>query len=416
MKHILALCSLAILAMTLTACLHKFEEPERRQPTTDADVGDIIAIAELKWRLFNDPNYISIFHHCNEPFAAAAEIPDDVYLRGIVTSDDRQGNFFRQIMIQDEGLSIRRIDTIIDGIKTVISDTTVHEPSGIAIKIGRTSLHSLYDLGQIVYVRLKGLTIGFFRGTYEIGDFPELIWDVACGGYVHRFATSHIDVPRRIETHILPGKMATPITPRVVTMAEITGNHENPSPDFIRNNMLLGTLVTIENLVFDSTDRFLGNLYPRFDDLDGQTERTGIEIAPQYNPNDIITTWALNAVAANEIAGRRAVEEGTSRVVFLRGNSRIPVTVSMGGNNLNVPIAISPTQALTVSHHFSNPNDSISLAIRTSGYSRFAGSPVPRGAPRNITGIIGIHTGRTGGFARYQIAIRDLNDVAIPQD
>ena len=69
---------------------------------------------------------------------------DDMVISGKVISDDHSGNIYRELYLQDE--------------------TGV-----ISVKIGLSSLYSDYKLGQTVYVKCSGLTIGQYNGMPQLG-------------------------------------------------------------------------------------------------------------------------------------------------------------------------------------------------------------------------------------------------------
>ena len=396
LKHISKLFLLATIATTFIACNFKHDNPpEFLLPNVPQE--KIITIKQLKESLWN-PDLSGVGDTTNflrtiwvttaipsgefvttwETIAHASEIKDDVYIKGRVISDDRQGNFFRQLFIQDE-------------------------TSGIVIKLGSGGLYNFYDVGQTVYIKCQGLVLGFYRGMYEIGYFPD---------EETYFPTSFIDPPTLIQKHILQGdpKDLRRVEPRVVTVAELTrhftisGGNPQITLQNLRNDMMLGTLITIKDLQYHSTDPFLGNIYPRFLDISGtRNRRTGIEIRPGVVPGNVIKTWALTANDFQKIAGEEAVRNGTSDVVFIRNG---PVTVT---HSLDGLIFIPRNTVATVSHYYRDASSTNTVIVRTSGFSRFAGLPIqPTG---DFTGVIGIYTSRTGGFPDYQLTIRDLNDV-----
>jgi len=67
----------------------------------------------------------------------------DTTIYGIVTADDRSGNFYKQIVIQD---------------------TT----GGITIGIDKTNIYADYPIGRKVYIKCKGLLLVNYKGLPEI--------------------------------------------------------------------------------------------------------------------------------------------------------------------------------------------------------------------------------------------------------
>jgi len=186
------------IAVTLTSCFN-YDEPPLQEPVT-VNPEYIITIAELKE-----------MYRSQDGVLQPLRIDTDIFISGRVTSSDQQGNIFREMFIQDE-------------------------TGGLRIRVGRSNLYNFYRLGQRVYIKLHGLTIGNNRGTLELGVRSAN----------PSFQTGFIEVPWMIERHVLPGRQEAPVEPRLVTVAELN------NPETRRD--LIGTLVKIENVVFSHTD------------------------------------------------------------------------------------------------------------------------------------------------------------------
>src|SRR5262245_16941209 len=72
------------------------------------------------------------------------EITDDVVLSALVISDDQEGNFFKQLVVQDSS-------------------------GGIEIRIEISDLHNVYPIGRKVYIKAKGLWLGDYNGLIQLG-------------------------------------------------------------------------------------------------------------------------------------------------------------------------------------------------------------------------------------------------------
>ncbi|WP_246139139.1 DUF5689 domain-containing protein [Gelidibacter salicanalis] len=82
-------------------------------------------------------------------------IDTDVYIKGIVSSSDKTGNFFKEIFIQN---------------------AAEHPSSGIKLIVNRVETHNQYNFGREVYIKLKGLYIGEERvgnGVVTIGGSTQ---------------------------------------------------------------------------------------------------------------------------------------------------------------------------------------------------------------------------------------------------
>lgn len=75
--------------------------------------------------------------------ASADLIADSVILEGIVVGDDRTGNFYKNIVIQDSS-------------------------TGIQIRVDATSTYNNYPVGRKVWIKAKNLYIGDYSGTPQI--------------------------------------------------------------------------------------------------------------------------------------------------------------------------------------------------------------------------------------------------------
>ena len=98
---------------------------------------------------------------------APVKIEDNIIIGGQVISEDKSGNIYKSIYIQDA-------------------------TGAIEVKIGKNSLYNDYKLGQWVYVKCSGLTLGAYNGMIQLG------YEDASGEY----ETSYLDVQYIIDTHI----------------------------------------------------------------------------------------------------------------------------------------------------------------------------------------------------------------------
>jgi len=431
-NYIPKLSLLAIIATTFFACKRYDNPPEFQPPNIPQE--KIITIKELKLSLWNPDlrgvgdtfnflrtYFVSTAVGCDEPpenvifreqYAHASEIKEDFYIKGRVISDDRQGNFFRQLFIQ-------------------CATAPEDEATGIVVKLGSSGLYNFYDVGQIVYIKLQNLILGFYRGMYEIGYWPDV---------ETYFPTSFIDAPTLVKHHVLAGDPSDlqPVKPRKVTVAELTqyltfDNFGNPQISLgnLRNDMLMGTLITITDLEHQSTDPFLGNMYPNYVDASGKrvcgtrARRTGVNVKPGLplqGDNNVIKTWALNARDLQKLGGEAVVRPDTAIVYFLKGDLPDTVAMRFSDDKPDGLIFVPSNVAATVSHYYNDESGSnFNVVVRTSGFARFAGLPYANRA--SFTGIIGVYGGRQTfprhnagsssmvSYTDYQLTIRSLADV-----
>lgn len=75
-------------------------------------------------------------------------ITDDIIISGVVCMDDRSGNYYKKIVIQDA-------------------------TGGIEVLIDQTNLYTDYPVGRKVYIRCKGLYLGSYNELPQLGNAPD---------------------------------------------------------------------------------------------------------------------------------------------------------------------------------------------------------------------------------------------------
>lgn len=136
-----------------------------------------------------------------------ARILGDSTIYGIVVGDDRTGNIYKQLYIQDSS------------------------QRGIVILIDRTNLYGDYPVGRKIYINLKGLYLVNYRGL------PEIVYsfDTATG--------ASAGIPSSLLTnYVTAGSYPHKVEPKVVTIADV----------FSSPAQYLNTIITLENMQFDA--------------------------------------------------------------------------------------------------------------------------------------------------------------------
>lgn len=131
----------------------------------------------------------------------------DSTVYGIVVGDDRSGNIYKQLIIQD---------------------TT----GGIAMLIDKTTIYGDYPVGRRVYIKLKGLMLANYKGL------PQVIYDYDTVGKQSNGIPSSV-----LSTYLIKGSYPHTIEPKVLTMGDI----------FTNPTAYLNTLIKIENVQFDAS-------------------------------------------------------------------------------------------------------------------------------------------------------------------
>lgn len=195
MNKLIFKISAALLGLALIipmACVDlEFDQPPAGGEDPNLPVN--ITIAELKSR-----------HTIGE----YEEITDDVTFQGLVVSDDKEGNFFKQLIIQDE-------------------------TGGIEMRIEMTDLNNVYPVGRKVYVQAKGLWLGDYGGTTQLGAGEGL--DNSGNPTLLRIPESILDL------FVVPATYGNPVTPAIITVDELSTS-------------MLSTLVKFENMQFIAGD------------------------------------------------------------------------------------------------------------------------------------------------------------------
>jgi len=192
-QHLLAFGSALLLsALVLVSCKRTYDAPPpagRPGLAANITIRDLKALSQI-------------------PYGVVA-ISEDLVVRGIVNMDDKSGNYYQQISIQD---------------------TT----GGIILRLAGSNLNTSYPVGREVFVRLKGLYLGEYGGMIQLGGGADSI-----DGGVTMLS------PVLQDQHIYKGALNQPLVPRVVNVAQLTTTRFEP---------LANMLIEIQNYEFGNSD------------------------------------------------------------------------------------------------------------------------------------------------------------------
>lgn len=184
LNKLLALVALAVMAV---GCYEEFESVPPREFYDDNSFEELfpeaqrITIAELKYAFGPISDTGSNSGWNNTLYKIVGEdifIGEDVYIKGIVTSDDDEGNIYKSLYIQDE-------------------------TSGIELKLNN-NVGLRYKKGSWVYVRLDGLYLGNYRMMLSLGAAPSESYNKAND---HKYyANSNIELQEVVDKHVFPGR------------------------------------------------------------------------------------------------------------------------------------------------------------------------------------------------------------------
>jgi len=137
-------------------------------------------------------------------FGGAKIIETDLIMEGYVVSSDKSGNIYKSISIQDK---------------------PENPTAAIKISINQTNIYTKFNVGRKIYVKLKGLAVGYSFGSVQIG--------VATGGGLAGILGSELN------KYILRSCEVAEIIPKKVAIADL-------------NKSMLEMLIEIENVQFKS--------------------------------------------------------------------------------------------------------------------------------------------------------------------
>ena len=272
------------------------------------------------------------------------KIEKDIVIGGQVVSEDRSGNIYKSLYIQDA-------------------------TGGIELKLGKTALYNDYKLGQWVWVKCSGLTIGAYNGMLQLGYADP----------TGEYETSYLDVQYIIDTHVFRGKIDTPLEAKKVAAADLL-KEEN-----------LGCYVELDGLTYGG-EIFCLIYIDSYKDKKASSNRiflssTGKNYAPVADPTWGITTWAMSKQGFIDYIKSGKFDDAYS-ADYARQVSDPELKETLLKN----------ADAYAVSQYFKMGGTDVQ--IRTSGYARFADTQIDKeildGKTKiNVKGILTVYQGQS---------------------
>jgi len=179
----------AIMVTTLSACIkNNYDAPP--VDGTDPNLTPTMSIAQFK-QLYTGSRF---------------EVEDSILLAGVVAADDKSGNFYKTLVIQDS-------------------------TAGIAIRLDESGLSNNYMIGRKVYIKTKGLFLGEYNGLIQLG-----------GAATAGSATEVDALPSTlISKHIIKGSLNQPVNALTVSIPQLDDSYQN-------------RLIKLENVQFSPAD------------------------------------------------------------------------------------------------------------------------------------------------------------------
>lgn len=337
--------------------------PEPEKIYTDQDFQKITPIKELAARYEYGKGQ-------------AVLISDNVVISGRVITDDRPGNFYKTLYIQDETASIE-------------------------IKVGRNGLYNEYKRGQKIYVDCSGLYVGMYG--YDSEDGAGMI-QIGHADPTGEYETSYLESALIVDNHIFKGELGEAPAPVVLSDAELPSKTSTAA-----NNKYVGALVTLNDLTYDDEVFVLMYLNSNLD-KDAATNRIFLSSGKSWD----VTSWAMSkgkmgTYLESGIWDNARVGSGKNqyeRLSELR-------TIDKDGDGLPDG-GLYPTierAAYSVSQYFRTPGGK-QIQIRTSGYSKFGDTEID---PDVLSGDKTLNA--TGIFTMYegspQIVLIDIDGIEV---
>lgn len=174
----------------LTACKREFDNPPA---FIEPNITATHTIAQLR-AMYPGTGYYTI--------------NDDVIVAGVVAADDKSGNLYKTIMVQDA-------------------------TGGISVLLNGNNLYADYPIGRKLYIKCKGLILGNYARMIQLGGFIDNS-DPASPQLGEIQLT-------QFNTVLVKGSLGNPVTPRVVTIGQL-------------NESFQSTLVQLDLMNFISAD------------------------------------------------------------------------------------------------------------------------------------------------------------------
>lgn len=339
MNKILKILAALLCVVAAGGCYNDYGNPAPGKVYTDADF-EAEGLTYISIEALTDKFYAA-HAGMNDGTVAALRIDEPLYTRGKVLSSDRTGNVYKTVYIYDE--QTRR---------------------AISLKLS-TGNYLFHPVGQIVYVKLRDLVVGNYRGMLSIGTRSNNA----------EYSNGNIESSVLLEEHIFSGEQQ-PMLPQDTLVVTRDNYRQVLSDDD------LGRLVRFEGLEskFGQAQWGYQNWFPNYfaNSTSYDVTTPGWENIPEW------ATWA------------------TVRKVPIEGGEGFVETFFFGS-------AWFTFGDLSGTYGEYTPGNYV---VRTSGYSSFRDEKIPAdGQIVDITAIYTKFTNGAGKFVSYQLTLNSGTDV-----
>lgn len=192
LTRFLTIIALLASVATFTACKKTFDSPPA---AADPNIVANTTIKALK-ALHTTPGAYDV-------------ITDNLIISGVVVADDKSGNLYKQLFIQDS-------------------------TGGLQVLLDANSLFGTYPVGRRIYIKCKDLCISDYNGTMELG----------VKAYVDGLPSVDGIPSGLISNYVIGGSLNNPVVPIVVNQNDLGTNMQDK---------YLGSLIQLNNYEFTDT-------------------------------------------------------------------------------------------------------------------------------------------------------------------
>ncbi|HSN60926.1 MAG TPA: DUF5689 domain-containing protein [Ferruginibacter sp.] len=181
-------------------------------------------------------------------------ITSDLIISGVVVANDKSGNLYKQLFIQDS-------------------------TGGLQVLLDASGLYGTYPVGRKVFIRCKGLTITDYNRTMELG----------VKAMVNGLPSMEAIPGSLISQYIVAGSINNPVVPTVVNLNDLTTNMQDK---------YIGTLIQLDGYAFATPNR-------TYSDTSAYKSTTNLDIKNCANQVTIVRTSAYSNFAGRQVAQGR---------------------------------------------------------------------------------------------------------------
>ena len=183
MKNIIIITAVIFLAGFSSCIKEKFNTPAATN--TDPDITANTTIAALNNTIMNS--------------SGPRLVTQDLIISAIVVGDDKSGNLYKELAIEDS-------------------------TGGILLTINGSELYTSYPVGRRLFVKLQGLYLASYSGSYEI------VASINTDGSFSGIPTTNLS------QYVFPGKWGINVAPIVVTVPQLLNNINTFQSELIQFN------------------------------------------------------------------------------------------------------------------------------------------------------------------------------------